>query len=134
EKLQREYEFAELPAEEIGAFGAASASRDPDRAASDEADQAFIEACQKGGAGTPDPEALEEFELSPREQQTKETGFELPSARIGGADDYPEKTSAIVAALRAGAWRPAEIERACAEAGVTVSTSHIEKQLPELVA
>lgn len=134
EKLQAEYEFAELPAEEVGAFGAAFAGRDQDRAASDEADQAFIEACQRVGAGELDPDVLDEMELSPRERQAKETtGFELPSARIGGADDYPEKAAAILAALRSGAWRPAEIERVCVDSGVSVSTSHIEKQLPELV-
>lgn len=133
--------FADLPPAEVGALGAAFARRDQERAESEAAEQAFIEACEAAGAGQLDPEQLDKFdpEPKPEDKRTDEQkpGIGLPSLRLGGpaepADAYPEKTRAILDALRSGAWGTAEIIRRTATAGVTVSSSHIEQTLPKLI-
>jgi hypothetical protein len=131
--------FADLPTDENGALGAAFARRDRDRAKADAAEDAFLAACEAAGRGQLDPEKLLEFDpdAKPKDPVVQQGGgFGLPSMRLGGPDDeepadrYPEKTQAIVDALKAGAWGTAEIVR---RAGVAVSTSHIEQRLPLLI-
>jgi len=141
--VRKTCQFADLPVDEAGALGAAFARRDRDRAAADAAEEAFLAACEAAGRGELDPEQLTEFDPDAkadtkpvREQQ--QGGGGLPSLRLGGTDEettdrYPEKTQAILDALLAGAWGPAEIIRRAAHAGVTVSTSHVEQQLPRLI-
>jgi hypothetical protein len=139
--VRKTCQFADLPPAEAGALGAAFARRSETRAKSDADEEAFIAACEAAGRGELDPDQLQDFdpvaETKPRQEQ-KPTGVGLPSLRLGGpeeepADQYPEKTQAILDALRAGAWGTAEIIRRTANAGMTVSTSHVEQQLPKLI-
>lgn len=136
DRLQANYEFADLPRAEAGALGAAFARRDEAQARASAAEEAFIAACEAVGRGELDPEKLLDFDPDAKPKDTAPTpGLGLPSMRLGGPDEedtdrYPEKTQAILEALRAGAWGTAEITR---RATVTVSTSHIEQQLPRLI-
>jgi hypothetical protein len=134
EHLAANYTFASLPPEEAGALGAAFARRSEARAESDAAEDAFLAACEAAGRGQLDPEELAEFDpdVKPKPQQSSSG---LPSLRLGGpeeepADQYPEKTQAVLDALRAGAWGTAEIIR---RAAVTVSSSHVEQTLSRLI-
>lgn len=140
--VRKTHRFADLPAAEAGALGAAFARRDQDRAAAAADEEAFIAACEAAGRGQLDPEALDEFD--PETPDTKPTttpqssGLGLPpSLRLGGpepeTDRYPEKTQAILDALAEGAWGTAEIRRRAAAAGIDVSSSHVEQTLPKLI-
>ncbi|MEU5157281.1 hypothetical protein [Glycomyces sp. NPDC021274] len=139
--VRKSCRFADLPAAEVGALGAAFARRDRARAAADATDEAFLAACEAAGKGELDPDQLDEFDpgtaAKPKPEQ-QPAGDGLPSLRLGGpeeqpADQYPGKTKAILEALRAGAWGTTEIIRRAANAGVTVSSSHVEQTLPKLI-
>jgi hypothetical protein len=131
--------FADLPPAEVGALGAAFARRDRDRAAADATDEAFLAACEAAGRGDLDPNQIDEFDTDAKPKLERQpAGIGLPSLRLGGpeeepVDQYPEKTKAILDALRAGAWGTAEIVRRAANTGLTISTSHVEQTLTKLI-
>jgi len=144
ERLQIDNPFADMPPEEAGALAAAFADLDADHALKALADRNLLEACRSVGLGQMTPELLP-FYAAPVAAARTTVGAEpqatggvgLPSLRLGGpdpeeevADRYPEKTQAIIDALKTGAWGTAEIVR---RAGVAVSTSHIEQRLPRLI-
>lgn len=134
EHLAANYTFASLPPDEAGALGAAFARRSAARAESDADEDAFLAACEAAGRGQLDPEQLAEFDPDAKTKPEPQRSSGLPSLRLGGpeedTDQYPEKTQAILDALRAGAWGTAEIIR---RASVTVSSSHVEQRLPKLI-
>jgi hypothetical protein len=146
--LRQTCTFADLPRAEAGAFGAAFAHRDQTRAEADAAAEAFLTACEAVGRGELDPEALTNFDPDAKPKPTKEpaaAGGGLPSLRLGGpeeatagpgGEEYPDakKTQAVLNALRAGAWRTAEIIPHAARYNVEVSTSLIEQRLRQFVA
>ena len=137
--IRKSCTFAELPRAEAGAFGPAFARRDDQRSESDAAEAAFLAACEAVGRGELDPEKLADFDPDAKKKPTQQpAGVGLPSLRLGGPDDepvdqYPEKTRAILDALRAGAWGTAEVIRRAANTGITVSSSHVEQTLPKLI-
>lgn len=140
EHLEATCEFADLPVEEVGALGAAFARRDQDRAEADENDEAFLAACTAAGSGQMDPAGLDEFDQAAKKDAKKTAVDALPSLRLGGpdeeapAEEYPEKTQAVLLALRAGAWRTAEIIPHAAHYQIEVSTSLVEQRLRQFVA
>lgn len=144
EHLRQHYEFAELPIEEAGAFGAAFARREADRAEADAGDAAFLAACLAAGAGELDPERLDDFEQKPKDTTQEPARSGLLSMRLGGPEEEPaspveefpdaKKTQAILNALRAGAWRTAEIRTHAAQYQVEVSTSLVEQRLKQFLA
>lgn len=144
ERLQVDNPFADMPPEEAGALAAAFADLDADHAFKAVADRNLLEACRSVGLGQMEPGMLP-FYAAPVSKPggTADTqipvGVGLPSLRLGGpdpdeADRYPEKTQAILDALAAGAWGTAEIRRRAFDAGIDVSSSHVEQTLPKLIA
>lgn len=143
QRLQVDYPFADMPPEEAGALAEAFAELDADHAFKALADRNLLEACRSVGLGELDPENLELYTAPlPKGPKPETQGIGLPSLRLGGpqpdetdpADEYPEKTQAVINALRAGAWRTAEIVPHAARAGHTVSGSLVETRLREFVA
>lgn len=134
ERLRAEYEFAEWPDAEAGALAPALEDLEDDKAKA-ESEAALIAACEAVGRGESETAALNDYtSATPAKPQQQAAGeIEFASARIGGDpedEQYPEKTQAILEALKAGAWRTAEIRR---RSTIDVSTSHIEQTLPRLI-
>lgn len=137
ERLRSEYEFAEWPDAEAGALAPALEDLEDDMAKA-QSEAALIAACAAVGRGEGDLESLEEYTSAKKPDKPKQQtagGIEFASARIGGEPDededaYPEKTAAILDAIRGGAWGTAEILRS---ATITVSASHVEQTLPRLI-
>lgn len=137
ERLQVDNPFADMPPEEAGALAAAFAELDTDHALKAVADQKLLDACRSVGLGQMTPDMLPLYTASKSPAPVEQPHRIGPaSLLLGGAEEepgdrYPEKTQAILDALRGGAWGTAEIQR---RAGVEVSTSHIEQVLPKLIS
>lgn len=137
ERLRTEYQFAEWPAAEAGALAPAFTSEEDDGFKAI-AERNLIEACESVGRGDLGAENLELYTAplpAAKPKKTTNGGIEFASARIGGEPDddndaYPEKTAAILDAIRNGAWGTAEILRSST---ITVSASHVEQTLPRLI-
>lgn len=138
ERLRSEYEFAGWPDADAGALAPAFADEVDDETRA-ESEAALIAACAAVGRGEGDLATLEEYTSAKKPDKPKQQsngGIEFASARIGGEPDddnddaYPEKTAAILDAIRSGAWGTAEIRRSSA---ITVSASHVEQTLPRLI-
>lgn len=142
--LRQSCTFARLPRAEAGALGPAFARRAEARAEAEADEAAFLAACEAVGRGDMDPEELAKFDPGAKSKPVKETpaGGGLPSLRLGGPDEeeetpveeYPEKTQAVLLALRAGAWRTAEIRQHAAHYQIEISTSLVEQRLRAFVA
>jgi hypothetical protein len=145
--LRQSCTFARLPDAEAGAFGAAFARRAAVRAEADAAAAEFLAACEAVGRGELDPEELAKFDPDAKSQAPKQEAGDdgLPSLRLGGPDpdeteepveEFPDakKTQAILNALRAGAWRTAEIRAHAANYQIEISTSLVEQRLRQFVA
>src|SRR5690606_28391436 len=130
------YKFAEWPDAEAGALAPAFADEVDDETRAD-AEAKLIAACEAVGRGEGDLATLNDYtSAKPAKPKKQTSGIEFASARIGGEpeddgeDAYPEKTAAILDAIRNGAWGTAEIRRSSA---ITVSASHVEQTLPRLI-
>lgn len=136
ERLRKEYRFADWPDEEAGALAPALDALEDDMAKA-QSEAALIAACAAVGRGESGLDTLNDYaSTAPAKPKSKGAGgIEFASARIGGdpeeePDQYPEKTQAVLDALRSGAWGTAEIRR---RSTIDVSTSHIEQTLPKLI-